>query len=265
MRLFSSGSGWFVGCLLLAMAGCNSTQESMAKVAVEPPVPALNVAGPLPPVAATYITRRSVLRTAPHEHEAHEAHAHEEQAASAVRSTEWRFFREADLVEIEDLASQSGELWQRDGSTQFFFKLFHADRRSIEYRMDDLRMLNIAPGWQQSALLVDSAVLQQLRPVAAGWRDGHPFRRMQGEVAGTHWDIVWRLDLNLPARIEARRQQLVEVTELQAAYALEHSPWQRRERLAYEVIDYADLGDRESDPFITRIQQQLPGAVYHRH
>jgi hypothetical protein len=33
----------------------------------------------------------------------------------------------------------------------------------------------------------------------------------------------------------------------------------------YEIIDYADLGDRERDPFVQRVQSHLVGGDWHTH
>lgn len=231
---------------VLGLGGCAAQRQ------VQTPVPEMNLAEPLPAVAASFTTR---LET---------QHGHRDGGQLPGPQT-WRFFRETDSVEIEDLQTQSGEFWQRDGGTQFLFKLFHADGKGIEYRMDDLEMLEISRSWQQHALLIEPELLQSLALVETGWRDGYPFRRFKGEVAGSALEITWRLDLNLPLQIRRGDGGHVEITELTAAYPLAESPWVRRNRTGYDIIDYADLGDRESDPFVARVQGQLPGGHVHRH
>ncbi len=224
----------------------------------------LDVTEPLPNVAATYSTRREVANAAEHKHTHADKAVHAE-GAHVGKVLQWRFFREADRVEIEDLTSQTGELWQRDGKTQFFFKLFHADRRSIEYRMDDLQNLNITASWQQHTLLIDPDILRQLAVVKTGSRDGYAFAQLKGTVKGEAWEIMWRSDLKLPTKIRREHEGHVEVTELETVHPLTTSPWPRRDHASYEVIDYADLGDRESDPFVIRVQSQLPGGDVHHH
>ncbi len=241
---------------LLALVGCTQQRQS-ASAQPTTQVPELNLSAPLPAVAATYVTTRAEL--------VHDAKAARDHVAHESEPLEWRFFREVDRVEIEDLRSQSGELWQRDGATQFFFKLFHADRRSIEYRTDDLLMLEISPSWQQHALLMEPATLEKMTLVEAGWRDGYPYRRLRSVANNEMLEVTWRVDLNVPMQIERRHGDHVETTVLKTLYPLDKSPWARRDHSAYEVIDYADLGDRESDPFVARIQKQLPGGHQHHH
>lgn len=218
-------------------------------------VPPLNLAMPLPEVAVEYVTTRTI------EGERH-AHGHDHPAPGTVT---WRFFREHDRIDIENLEARTGERWQRDGNTQFFFKTFHADRRSVEYRMDDLKVINAALSWQQHAMLIDPSVLRALAEQDAGWRDGYPYRRYAGTVDGERLDVVWRVDLNLPVVLERERAEFRERTELKAAHALASAPWRRPDQTDYDVIDFADLGDRERDPFVLRVQAQLPGGDVHHH
>lgn len=218
-------------------------------------VPPLNLAMPLPEVAVEYRTTRTVQGGA-------DAQGHEHPPAGRVA---WRFFREHDRIDIENLEARTGERWQRDGNTQFFFKTFHADRRSVEYRTDDLKVINAALSWQQHAMLIDPAVLGALAEQDAGWRDGYPYRRYVGTVNGEKLDVVWRVDLNLPVVLEREGGDFRERTELKAAYTLASAPWSRPDQTDYDVIDFADLGDRERDPFVLRVQAQLPGGDLHHH
>lgn len=236
--------------LAIFYAGCATTSHA--------PVPALNVDGALPSIAASYTTS-----LAPALIDTHVKHDDHDDTASTSR--EWRFYRNDNTIEVEDLTTQTGEMWQRDGNSQFFFKLFHADRRSVEYRMDDLAILGISNEWQQHALLLSPKLFSQLTQVETGWRDGYPFRHYRGQVGADKYDIVWRVDLNLPVLIVRIHEGHVERTELQTAYPLSQSPWSRHAKNDYDVIDFADLGDRESDPFVVRVQHQLPGGFPHRH
>ncbi|GAB3383427.1 hypothetical protein GCM10027514_23590 [Azotobacter armeniacus] len=218
-------------------------------------VPALDLAEPLPEVAATYVTTR-VVEPGGH------AHGHDHPPAGEA---EWRFFREKDRIDIENVEARTGERWQRDGRTQFFFKVFHADRRSVEYRADDLMMINAALSWQPHALLIDPQVLQSLALQDAGWRDGYPYRRYSGMAGGEKLDVLWRVDLKLPVVLERERADYRERTELKAVHPLAASPWTSPDQSDYEVIDFADIGDLERDPFVQRVQAQLPGGDVHHH
>ncbi|WP_061289098.1 hypothetical protein [Azotobacter vinelandii] len=256
----------FAGSLLLPLAGhahepggesqtpsLTADTAAASVCADDCNVPALDLTEPLPELAASYVTSRAVEA---------DSHSHDHPPAGEA---EWRFFRENDRVDLENLGALTGERWQRDGRTQFFFKVFHEDRRSIEYRMDDLKMIDAALSWQQHTLLIDPQVLQGLALQEAGWRDGYPYRRYSGMAGGEKLDVLWRVDLKLPVVLERERAGYRERTVLKAVHPLADSPWPRPDQSGYEVIDFADIGDRERDPFVMRIQAQLPGVSAHRH
>lgn len=232
----------FAVCLVLAACA--------ASPAV--PEPALD-GGQLPAVAAQYRTRvidpgRPDGRSGTH-------------AGASV--TEWRLWRRQDSVISENLDSHTSEVWQQDGRSVFHKKLWHEERRGIEFQMEDLRLVGALPPWSQTAMLVNPALLPALKLEKSGWRDGYPYRRYIGEVDGVRWDISFRTDLMLPTAVERRQGKRSEHIELIASYPIDRAPWQPTPGDDYELIDFADLGDREDDPFVLRVQSQLD--IGHAH
>lgn len=205
----------------------------------------------LPNVAAEFVTTRA---DADHEHGGHD---------TDEEMVRWRFWRDANRVSTERPELALGELWQRDGKSLIHRKLYHADQRAIEFQDDDLRITETMPSWQKLALLLDPKLLQQLDAADAEWDKGYPVREYHGQLADTEWHVVMRLDLALPALIERRHQQGWERTELLAAHPLDQAPWQPTSTRGYDVIDFADLGDKETDPFVIRVQSQM-GHEHHR-
>jgi hypothetical protein len=189
-----------------------------------------------------------------------------EAAKDGKSATEWRFWRASDRIERENPKAQSGDLWVRDGTTMFHTRLYHAERRGIEYRSEDLKILGDDPDWTALATLLDPRLLASLHERANGWRDDFPYRRYGGEVGGVHWDITVRTDHMLPVRIERRGPERgVEIVELLHAFDAGKSPWQPPVTTDYVVLDYADLGDNERDPFVMRLQAQESGGHLHGH
>jgi hypothetical protein len=84
-----------------------------------------------------------------------------------------------------------------------------------------------------------------------------PIRESQGKIAETEWHIVMRMDLALPVLIERHHEHGAERTELLHAYSLGEAPWKPTPDGSYEVIDFADLGDKEYDPFVARVLSQM--------
>jgi hypothetical protein len=220
---------------LLATAGC----------AHQRPVPELAVNDTLAPAYAHYETRY-------------------EQAGSAPRQLQWKLWRDGERLVTENLTAQTAELWQRDGEAVFHLRIFHEDQRSIEFRNDDLEITATAVNWPQRSMLVDPQLLQQLSLRRAGWQGDVPYRRYVGEVDQTQWDITLRTDLMLPIKIVRTHDRLRETTTLHEAHALAQAPAEPTRFDTYEVIDFADLGDRVSDPFVVKVQSQL-GVVTHTH
>ncbi len=199
----------------------------------------------LPAVAAEFITSRQ-----------DDEHNHEKQDAQHEPVT-WRFWRNDQEIRIERPQLGIGELWQQDGHSLIHRKLYHADQRAIEFEQSDLNMLQALPSWQKLALLLDKDLLAQLKHGDIEWRDGIPTREYQGNLNGTDWHIVMRLDLALPLLIEQHSEHAEMRTELRQAYLLPMSPWQPTPTQGYDVIDYADLGDKEYDPFVIKVQAQM--------
>jgi hypothetical protein len=205
----------------------------------------------LPKVAAEYMTTREGME---HGHEHHDA---------VADNVTWRFWRNGQQIVIERPQLGLGELWQRDGKTLIHRKLYHADRRAIEFQEDDLRMLETQPSWQKLALLVDLKVLEQLGAGNMEWSDHHPIREYQGKIGDSQWHIVMRMDLGLPVLIEREQDGVSDHTELLNAYELNAAPWQPTPTNGYDIIDYADLGDKEYDPFVIKVQAQMGHDHHH--
>jgi hypothetical protein len=172
-------------------------------------------------------------------------------------TSQWRYWRDAERVLREDLQSRTGDLWRRDGATLFHTLLFHDARRGIEFEQADLQMTGEETSWARHAHVVDPALLERLRVVRTGWSGAVPWRDYAGQVAGVRWQVRMRLDLMVPLRVEqqAGRQRLR--TELLEAHVPSQAPWQPESAVGYDIIDFADLGDHERDPFVLRIQAQL--------
>jgi hypothetical protein len=200
----------------------------------------------LPPVAAEY---RSTLQF----------------GAAPGQSTIWRFWREADRIERENPAGGTGELWQRDGATTFLTRIYHTDRKGIEYRDDDLDILNALPQWQQLSLLIPSGLVKELAVAEPESRGGVPLRHFRGVVEGATWDITFRTDLMLPVEILVARGDRQQHLELLQVAGLADAPWQPRSTAGYEIIDFTDLGDRERDPFVMRLSAEEGYAHVHAH
>lgn len=235
--------------VLTMLAACSATPVKHAETSKIIDLSSAN----LPNVAAEFTTTREGEEHE-QEHEEHELHADK---------VTWRFWRDTQKITIERPQLGLGELWQRDGQSIIHRKLYHADQRAIEFQDDDLKMLETTPSWKKLALLLDQKLLAQLTVADLEWSNGYPTREYHGKVAETEWHIVMRMDIGLPMLIERQHNDFSERTELLNAYALSAAPWQPIPTNSYDVIDFADLGDKEYDPFVIKVQAQMGHDHHH--
>jgi hypothetical protein len=235
----------------------------LAACAAQQPVPPLDLSSTPTDIAAQYITRHVAVDAA----ENHAHHDDEHHEGGSVATVNWRFFRTANRIDVDNLSANTGETWQRDGKVVIMRKLFHDDRKAIEYQMDDFAVLKMKPSWRKQALLLDDSLLSQLKLEDERWIDGHPARIYRGTLAGQQIEITWLVDFNLPQSIVRHDHEgnLIEQTTLAELHSPGDTRWRCRCGDGYDVIDYADLGDRERDQFVMRVQSQLPGGNVHRH
>ncbi len=233
--------------LLMTLPACSITPEHRIASASHADL----TSAPLPAVAAEYVTHRSGQKVEDESDPAHESHSTE--ADMIV----WRFWRDSRKIHIERPQLALGESWVMDGRNMIHHKLYHADRKAIEFQQDDLTMLQQTPSWQKLSLLFDPSLLQQLQAEPIDWSAGYPKQAYQGTLNGMSWHIVMRLDQALPLMIERQQTGFSERTELHESYPLNVAPWLPIDSKGYEIIDYADLGDKESDPFVIRVQAQM--------
>lgn len=225
-----------LGVMLVGLA-------SEAFAAGPPPDPIAEDA--LPPVAAQFRTTVS----------------HDRKSTTS----QWRYWRSADSVQREDLTERTGDLWQRDGATLFHTLLFHEDRRGIEFEQVDLQMTGTSMSWAQQAWIVSPDLLGRLKVVKSGRQHNVPYRDYAGVIGDVRWRVRMRTDMQLPLRIEQRAAHDILRIELVEAHALSAAPWQPTAADGYGMVDFADLGDHERDPFVLRVQAHLGIGHGHEH
>lgn len=224
------------------------------------PVPPLNLNASLEKVYARFETERV---HAEEKTEEHASHRHDDRHEK--HSNEWQLWRKQGHIEILIPAQQTGEVWMQDKNMVFYQKVFHADKKIVEYQSADLESLNVPVEWRTNELMLAPEVLMALKIKNSRWQDGFPVLSLQGRVNGIDYEVDWRTDLNLP--LSLRKTDAAgncEITRLLDARPLAQAPAAPDNRV-YEIIDYADLGDRERDPFVIKIQNQLPGGHAHAH
>ncbi len=171
-----------------------------------------------------------------------------------TETSDWRLWRDGDRVQRELLATHRAEVWQRDGAALFHTLLFHDDRRGIEFEPVDLQMVGAQSSWRQCAQVVSPDLLSRLTAIRGGRSRGIDYVDYAGAVGDSTWRIRMRTDVALPLRVERRGPRETLRIDLTEMHALADAPWQPTSSTGYDMLDFADLGDHERDPFVQRLQ-----------
>lgn len=179
----------------------------------------------------------------------------------------WRLLRNNQRVELVHLSSQVSEVWSKTSQDFWFYqKVFSEDQQVIEYSPSDLSALGIEPQWLPIALAIDPKILQELGTGKPGKPlFGYETQRFNGKFNGADYDVIWIPALTLAARVKYSKDGMLSVTEVKKPYELAQAPWSPVDIRRYRLIDFSDLGDMERDPFVLKVQNQLPGGHAHTH
>lgn len=184
-------------------------------------------------------------------------------AGHPPRRQTWLFWREP--ARVETRTADGGELWWRDArGVVYYQRLFHQQRRLIEYTPVDLRALGAIPNWARLAHLIDPKLLgAELKRIASTTALGRPAVRYRGDVRGVRHEILWLTQEQLPARMRLRHGERTVTIWLKEIHPIERSRWPRANTDTYVVTDYADIGDDEADPFLRRLLNEAGPAHAH--
>jgi hypothetical protein len=169
-----------------------------------------------------------------------------------AETQDWYLWRQTASVAMQERNGKSGHLWRRDSNNQISYQwLFPIAKKAIIYYPGDLRALQQYPDWKKLAGVIDPALLgSALTAHGEVTIRNRRARRYRGRVDGQEIEVLWLEQEQLAARVHRRRKEDQEIVELKELYPLEQSPWPRLEAVGYESMDYADVGDKEADPFV---------------
>ncbi|GIU48174.1 hypothetical protein TUM4438_28970 [Shewanella sairae] len=156
----------------------------------------------------------------------------------------------------------SFELWDANGE---YVRYFPAQQRSISYRKGDLLSLNMHFDYEQLSHLIPPSALQsltQVKPTANNViNDVCPASEYyQGQLGHSQFEIDWVGHLALPANMHIHQDGMQQQYQLVAIKTLSDKAFSAL-TANYRDLDFADVGDNESDPFIAEMIHQ--GFIQH--
>lgn len=188
-----------------------------------------------------------------------------------VTRSNWRFWREEDSLEIYNLNTGLGELWQKDSRGKIGYSWFHhGEQFAINYEAVDLQMLGRVPDWHNKGSLINPALLESLSRTGEGQVLSYATELYEGEIAGVEFVIEWLPEFSLPAKVLQRQGgHQLEIVLLEI-YALADSPWQTIDTFDYSDMDFTDTGENEPHPMVLMHMQSMAtgtaqAPVIHQH
>ncbi|MBS1145067.1 MAG: hypothetical protein H6R14_2473 [Proteobacteria bacterium] len=218
---------------------------------------------------------------------AHEGHHHPEPAASrqagstialaplaarfelTVNQTlaDWYLWRENSVIETANSVTGQNDIWHRVRDNDYTYRrVFHRDQRVVDYTAGEIRTRHAEPDWAKLASVISPQLLRELKRGSSKMLFGQKAVRYSGVVGGQSIDLWWLESAGIPARLHLARPGQRMTLALRELHASAPAAWPRatEERIAdYGLIDAADFGDMESDPFVARLMQQ--DGHHHAH
>lgn len=186
-----------------------------------------------------------------------------------VDKGEWYWMREPNRIETFRPNLQIAEVWERNERGDLSLRrIFPADRRVVDYQPGDLRAMHIEPVWSSLGSVLDPRLLDRLKAVGVKKLPEGDAVAYTGEIDGEQIEVWWLEDASLPARLVRRKDKREFTLTLQALFSTPPVDWPRIHTSVmseYRVIDAADLGDMQYDPFVHKLEQFDAAASGFRH
>lgn len=174
---------------------------------------------------------------------------------------QWHFWRGDNFVETENLNEHSGEAWTKSANGLISYQqISHSSQQILDYLPADLDAIGLTLNWRGIACLID---LQAFQVTGEQMLFKQKAIDYQQQSADGLLEMTWLSNDQIPAFIKRSQQNYTQTTRLTALYPLAESPWPYQRSRNYQVIDFADIGDKEDDEFIKTMAHKIKGI--HRH
>jgi len=184
-----------------------------------------------------------------------------------LKSEKWFFWRNDKEIEISNADQSFGEKWIKMNKQQIHYQaLYHNERFLLDFQPTDLKILGKKANWKVRSTLFPYAVLVQLERSKTEKKFlGYDTHQYKGTVDGVNYQVDWIPELEIPARVVKTITNTKITTELKELYPLNKSPYKQIKTEKYDDMDYADIGDNESHPIVSRFQKKRGIAYFHQH
>ena len=179
----------------------------------------------------------------------------------------WYFWRTGNRVETRNPQDNSSEEWTKLSNGQVEYSIiFHNEKQAIDYTPVDLGMIGETPNWTMTTLLFSPEMMATLVSDSDETLLNQKAIHYKTNLPNTVFEISWLPQMQIPAMIKREENGQTITTKIVSLEPTEKSMLSNPEASAYYHTVFADLGDKESDPFIKSVMPKLKGShEYHEH
>ncbi|MCW8878711.1 MAG: hypothetical protein OQJ89_11070 [Kangiellaceae bacterium] len=164
-------------------------------------------------------------------------------------------WRHEDQVAYEYPKKQLTEVWNLVSNGQIRpVRLFDKFKRGIEYQPLEVNDGKGDKDWSAKYQIVSQSLLEKLE-LKATKNDGcYTWSERAGAEKSSKVDIIWLEKVKLPKELTVDRGNIIEhwqLIDIEKDIQVVKRVFTQREK--YQLTDYADIGDNESDPFLLKM------------
>lgn len=166
-----------------------------------------------------------------------------------------------DRIEHRYLTRGISELWNRDARGELsHWKVFHKAKRSVHYTAGDLRTIEAEPSWEQLATLINPSERAKLKARGAKRTAHGPATVLEGQIGHQQARVIWNEPAGWAEEIALGAGDKRKKYRLLSAETCAPTPCALLDTSSVREIEFADLGDKESDPFVRTFLATFAGA-----
>lgn len=159
--------------------------------------------------------------------------------------------RASDRVEHRYLTRGITEVWNRNSSGELeHWKVFIQAERSVHYTAGDLRTIEAEPSWEQLATLINPSERTKLKAKGLKRTSHGTAAVLEGELEHQRARVLWNDASGWAEEIALGSSGHRKMYRLASNEACTANTCAAFDTSSVREIEFADLGDMESDPFV---------------
>jgi len=170
------------------------------------------------------------------------------------KTTLMNYYRIGDSVAYEYTNQKMTEVWKKsvNGQAQLV-RAFDAYNRSIEYDPIDVKMEHQSSSWDMHKNLA-TPELFHLDNALVSSKDGCAYQHYKKRISGKSIIMDFEANNQLLLSLEVKKDnEILYSYKLKNVKSIDKKQNHLVSVLSYDSTDFADIGDNESDPFLSRM------------